>query len=84
MWWMTGKWRLDGRGWAIAFCLAALTMAVLALGALIPSTAGVTRALVGIIVVVALLLAGSSRIREFDQYDLGEPPDRDRGDGRED
>lgn len=77
MWWMTTKWRLDRRGWKIAFLLTCLTCALIALGELIPLLRPVVIGIVGVGMVVAVLMAMSARFRELTQYDLRQPPEDD-------
>lgn len=77
MWWMTTKWRLDRRGWKIAFLLTCLTFALLALGELIPPLAPFLAAIVVTGMVVAVLMAMSVRFRELTRHDLRRPPEDD-------
>lgn len=77
MWWMTTKWRLDRRGWKIAFLLTCLTLALIALGELIPPLRPVAAAIVVTGMVVAVLMAMSVRYRELTQHDLRQPPEDD-------
>lgn len=77
VWWMTTKWRLDRRGWKIAFLLTCLTFALLALGELIPPLAPFLAAIVVTGMVVAVLMAMSVRYRELTQHDLRRPPEDD-------
>lgn len=77
MWWMTTKWRLDRRGWKIAFLLTCLTIALLAIGELIPPLRPVAAGVVVIGMVVAVLMAASVRYRELTRYDLRRPPEND-------
>jgi hypothetical protein len=77
MWWMTTKWRLDRRSWKIAFLLTCLTLALIALGELIPPLRPVAAAIVVTGMVVAVLMAMSVRYRELTQHDLRQPPEDD-------
>lgn len=77
VWWMTTKWRLDRRGWKIAFLLTCLTFALIALGELIPPLAPFVAAIVVTGMVVAVLMAMSVRYRELTQHDLRRPPEDD-------
>jgi len=83
MWWMTTKWRLSGRGWAIAFGIACLSAAVLGLGALFPPFQPVAVAIVGLGMAIGLVFAVVARSREFDQYDLRRPEERHAGNDEE-
>lgn len=73
MWWMTTRWRLDRRGWKIAFLLTCLTFALIALGELIPLLRPVVIGIVAIGMVVAVGMAASVRYRELTQHDLRRP-----------
>lgn len=77
MWWMTTKWRLDRRGWKIAFFLTCLTFALLALGELIPPIRPVVIGLVAIGMVLGIAMAAMVRYRELTQHDLRRPPEDD-------
>jgi len=77
MWWMTTKWRLDRRGWKIAFLLTCLTLALIALGELIPLLRPVAIGIVATGMVLAVLMAMSVRYRELTQHDLRRPPEDD-------
>ena len=77
MWWMTTKWRLDRRGWKIAFLLTCLTFALLAIGELIPPIRPIVIGVVVMGMVVAVLMAARVRYGELTQYDLRRPPEDD-------
>lgn len=77
MWWMTTKWRLDRRGWRIAFLLTCLTVALIALGELVPLLRPVAVGIVVVGMTVAVVLAASVRYRELTQHDLRRPPEED-------
>lgn len=77
MWWMTTKWRLDRRGWKIAFFLTCLTFVLLAIGELIPPIRPVVIGIVGLGMVLGVLMAATVRYRELTQHDLRWPPEGD-------
>lgn len=78
MWWTTTRWRLNGRGWALAFAITCLAFGLVGLGELFPPLRPIAKAIVGLAIVVGLVLAVRARSREFGEYDLRRPEERER------